>query len=397
MQPSGAQKWKREKADAFYEQMNYNKALPLYENLWKKDAEVYRRLAKIYATRMEYEKAVSVYEEMVFAGDYKAEDLYNYAYYSAIIGDYMKARELMRQYVKMNPGDIRAKRFLEDPSSWEKLQKPEFKVVVKPVSINGEFSEFGAVFYNDSTVVYTASRKSGRVWTGNYQPYLDLYAADLTDNFDLINERKFLPGLVNKKYHDGPATFNAYGDLMIVTRNVYGKRTRDFKIWLYELNRNDKGNWSKPKPLPFNSLEYSCGHASLNAEGTVMYFASDMPGGYGKSDIYVAFRDYMGNWSKPVNLGPGVNTEADEKFPFYDDKNGLLFFASDRLGGLGGLDIYVTKVDKNYSRAGKPQNLGAPINSSFDDFSISYKQGEGRGFFASNRPGGKGYDDIYAC
>jgi outer membrane protein OmpA-like peptidoglycan-associated protein len=390
-----AQKWKRQQADQFYEEYNYVKALPLYESLIDKDAEVYRRMAEIYHINFQYDKAAKAYGELIKNGGYDADDIYKYAYYLMMSGNVSESIKWMNKYADLRPKDTRAKRFLEDPEFYKKLLQEVTNVGVYLTGINSERSDFGPAYYIDSTVVFTSARGFGRKWGGNMQRFLDLYIAKMTPDNNLTNVKKFFGTDVNKKYHDGPAAFNRKGDLMIVTRNIYTQKTEENKLWLYELVKDSTGKWSKPKPLPFNSVAYSCGHATLNDEGNVMFFASDMPGGLGESDIYVTYRDENGNWSVPKNLGDVVNSEGDEKFPFYDPDGGYLFYASDGLPGLGGLDLFVLKVNEEIDMFSLPVNLGQPINSSYDDFALIYKYFFENGFFSSNRPGGVGSDDIY--
>ena len=390
-----AQQWKRRKADKYFEEYNYVKALPLYETLKDKDAEVYRRIAEIYATNFQYDKALQAYERLIKRGGYEPEDVYKYAYYLMINGQTNKAIKWMNKYADLRPKDIRAMKFLEDPDYYEKLLSKKTNTVVYLTDINSDKSDFGPAYYMDSSIVFTSSRGFGKVWGGNYQHFLDLYIATITPDNNLKDVRKFFVSSLNKKYHDGPASFNEYGDIMVVTRNIYGERVKENKLWLYESHKDENGKWSEPEPLSFNSKDYSCGHAALNDKGDVMFFASDMPGSYGGTDIYITFRDADGNWSTPKNLGPDVNTEGDEMFPFYDSKSGYLFITSDGLPGLGGLDIFVLKVNKDFTQYSLPQNVGPPINTRYDDFSLAYKNYKKNGFFSSNRKGGVGDDDIY--
>jgi len=387
------QRWKREKAEKYYDEFAYDKAISLYESLKDKDGEVYRHLADSYYHRGDYAKASSTYERFISQGGYSPEDLYRYAYYLQMTGDYAKAKRYMEQYAKLNPGDSRARRFLSNPDYYSALKEPDSGVQLKNVSINSKNSDFGPSYYKDSVVVFTSGRGWGRVWNGNMQPYLDLYKARIGRENDLEDAEKFF-GSINKKYHDGPAAFSGDGNIMIVTRNVYNKRLDDNRLWLYESRLQEDGDWSSPVALPFNGDDYSCGHATLSMDGNVMYFASDMPGGYGGSDIYVVRRGRDGQWGEPENLGSVINTEGDEKFPFYDDAGGYLFFSSDGHPGLGGLDIFVSKIGDS-GQYSFPVNLGSPVNTAHDDFGLIYRAQGGSGYLSSNRPGGKGDDDIY--
>jgi outer membrane protein OmpA-like peptidoglycan-associated protein len=151
--------------------------------------------------------------------------------------------------------------------------------------------------------------------------------------------------------------------------------------------------WSDPEPFPFNSNEYSVGHPALTPDGRTLFFASDMPGGFGGVDIYVS-EWQSGKWTDPFNLGPVINTEGDEMFPFIHPE-GWLFYSSDGLPGLGSMDIFYSNVF-DYKKPSTPINLGVPVNSNADDFAFIIDKDFKRGYFSSNREKGWGNDDMYA-
>ncbi len=224
-----------------------------------------------------------------------------------------------------------------------------------------------------------------------------------TQNYEetaTVETRKFSKHL-NSKYHEGPCTFFHDGSKIIFTRNgnsggggIFGQK-KDVIDRLKLYSADKKGNdWSNIRELPFNSSDYSCGHPTISFDDKVLFFVSDMPGGYGGTDIYVT-RFNNGEWSKPMNLGGGVNTAGNEMFPFVD-KEGGLFFSSDGHPGLGDLDIFYVKTDlKTLKASGPVRNAGAPINSSRDDFGIISDAQRQSGYFSSNRKRGGGDDDIY--
>jgi len=164
-------------------------------------------------------------------------------------------------------------------------------------------------------------------------------------------------------------------------------------LQLYYAEKDIDGIWGDPVPFKYNSPEYSVGHPSLTADGKTLFFSSNMPGGFGGADIYKCTMSDTG-WSAPVNLGNDINTEGDELFPNYMEKTQLLLFSSNGHYGLGGLDIYLVslKVEKFI----RPMNLGAPLNSSADDFGLFLTSTQKSGYVSSNRKSdGKGNDDIY--
>jgi outer membrane protein OmpA-like peptidoglycan-associated protein len=194
-------------------------------------------------------------------------------------------------------------------------------------------------------------------------------------------------------FHDGPVCFNKQFNRAIFTSNNGSKKKQEglAVLGLYESKLVD-GVWQEAQPLPCNSIQFSCGHASFGADDNEIYFVSDQPGGFGGSDIYRMKMNKEGVWSKPENLGPQVNTAENEVFPYFQS-SGLLLFSSNGHTGLGGLDIFVAKLDGGKVR--KILNLGAPVNSNFDDLSAFLADDGVNGYFASNRKGGSGSDDLY--
>ena len=393
-----SQSLRLKKANKYFKEFSYDKAVKVYEEIDEKTPSIYRNLAKSYLMLGDIDKAESNYSSLMSTGSYDPEDVYAYASVLLMNKKYDEAANWMEKYYKHNPGDSRAKSFMENPLYYRELLQSDPNMVLTDLSINTVYEDFSPVYYKDNTVVFASSRDDSKLvnrkWNGNRQPYLDLYQADLTEGNNLTNVRKFNE-VINKKYHDAPVTFNSKGDYMLVTRNIYSEdNLEDNKLWLYESHLIDGQYWDEPQPLYFNSKHYSTGQASLSPDGKVMYFVSDRPGGFGGTDIYKSVKGKDGKWSSPENLGSKINSEGNEMFPYYDAKGGYLFFSSDGWPGLGGLDIFVSKVklDGSYT---KPQNLGSPINSNRDDFSFIYNE-QGNGFLSSNREGGKGDDDIYS-
>jgi outer membrane protein OmpA-like peptidoglycan-associated protein len=246
-------------------------------------------------------------------------------------------------------------------------------------------------------VVSNGNQKSfvKSIFPWNNQQWLDLYDVYLL-NDSTTGAPKKLTRNINSKYHEGPVSIAKDNSLMAFTRNSFYKgkvkRSSDhinkLKIFFVQKEKNE---WKNIVPFPFNSDEYSCGHPSFSEDGNTLYFSSDMPGGFGASDIYKS--NFENNaWTKPENLGPIVNSEGNELFPFIQNDS-LLIFASNGWGGMGGLDIFRSELKGvNFS---KIENLGAPINSISDDFGMIVKNNGKSGYFSSNREGGKGEDDVY--
>lgn len=263
---------------------------------------------------------------------------------------------------------------------------------VRNLEMNSEESDISPVYYN-GRVVYSSSKDLNtevkRVWSKTNLGYYDLYIGDPGGAGELIKTRYFDRDL-NMKYNEGPVSFNREGNFMAFTQNYYeSKKILKLKIMT---SSNVDGKWDEPIHVPFNNPDYSVGHPALNHDASVMYFVSDMPGGYGGTDIYKVLRNEDGTWSRPQNMGDKINTPGNEMFPFIH-RDGLLFFSSDGHGGLGGLDVFVSHVTRG---VGEVEHLEAPVNSSADDFSFILSADQYSGYFSSNREEGNGSDDIYS-
>ncbi len=390
-------KAKIKKADKFHEGYSYSKAIEKYEGITEKTPAILRNLADSYFRTREYDKSETYYAQLCTLDEATAEDVYNYAYVLKMNEKYSESQRWMAKFKDLKSDDSRAKALTSDANYYTKLQKDKGQFTISNLDINTEQEDFGTAFYKGN-IVFASSREGivpvKRRWNWNKLPFLNLYEAQRNEDNSLKTPRKFVRRL-NKKFHEGPASFNEAGDFVVFTRNNYKGKSKDGVIKLQLFTSQLEGNsWSKPKAVPFNSPEYSVGHPALSPDGLTMYFASDMPGGQGGVDLYIVKRSKEGVWESPQNLGNLVNTEGNEMFPYISNTGELLFFASDGQPGLGGLDVFVAKVENNVPQEFK--NVGVPVNTSKDDFAfILDKEGKG-GYFSSNRPGGKGDDDIYA-
>lgn len=265
---------------------------------------------------------------------------------------------------------------------------------VKNVSINSELAEFGPAFYNESGILYASELNgSGKdKWPPRNAPYLDInYAAyGNTSDMSFLNTPIKLEGL-NSRLHEGTVSFSSNFQTMYFTAN-YPKGTNGINRLRLMVARWFDKKWTNVTELPFNNPDYSVGHPALSPDNKILYFVSDMPGGYGGMDIYMV-RELPTGWSQPENLGTTINTADNEAFPFVSS-DGTLYFSSNH-NGAGGLDVYYSRPAGNGSWAA-PTALPAPINSSADDFGFIIKPNNSAGYFASNRSGGKGNDDIYS-
>ena len=270
---------------------------------------------------------------------------------------------------------------------------------IKNLDINNEYSNFGTSYYGQDKIIYASPRKGAKliknVWKPNDQPFLDLYIGDIAEDGEITNVSK-LNSDVNSPYHEADVVYTNDLQTVYFTRDNYfnGKvnKAKDGMVHLalYKADVVSPGEWKNIEPMPFNNPEFSVGHPALSPDNKTLFFVSDIPGGYGQTDIYKVSINDDGTYGSPVNLGAQVNTSGREMFPFMA-KNNILYYSSDTPGGMGNLDIYAVKLDGR----SKPINLGAPLNSFMDDFAFLKNPGDDHGYFSSNRSTGKGDDDIY--
>ena len=273
------------------------------------------------------------------------------------------------------------------------------KYSIKNLDINTQNSDFGTSLRGEGKLVFTSPRTGFNiikdVWKQNGQRYLDLYEGTINENGDVLDKER-LKGEVNSRYHEGNAVFTKDGKTVYFTRdNYYNKRLGvDNQGWtnlaMFKAMVNNKGEWINIIPMPFNNVEYSVGHPALSDDEKTLYFTSDMPGTIGETDIFKVDVNQSG-FGNPVNLGPKINSTAKDWFPYVDGN--VLYFASDRWGGKGGSDVYAAKLEGFVT---EPVGLSEPINSASDDYAFIINSETRKGYFSSNREGGKGDDDIYS-
>ena len=268
-------------------------------------------------------------------------------------------------------------------------------LITNAAALNTEHLEFSPAFYQNG-IVFISARNQGEALDKNInENFFELFYSEFDAEGQPTTPVNF-SFMVNSRVHEGPVTFDKTGQTIYFTRNNLkkGKIKTDSKskvrLKIYEAK---KGNfdWKDFKELPFNSDDYSMAHPSLSPDGQQLFFSSDMPFGEGGMDLYVVTKNGE-FWGEPVNLGPGINTEKNELFPFIHE-SGTLFFASNGHSGLGGLDLF--SATNILGEWGQVSNLGAPFNSTEDDLGLILNAGGESGFFSSARLEGLGKDDIY--
>jgi len=442
-------------ADKEFLNAHYANAAMYYNQVLAKDAsnnEVMANLAECYTKLNMNVSAEKLYEKLCSNENSSGKLLLAYAQVLTKNKKYADAKKYYEKYNDVNSADSRGASFSKALSNTQEFKKDSSNFKVGITSINSNQSDFSPSYYQKGLLFVSGREKPKmlkRVFSNDNTGYLNLYEANdtsliksevLEDNgkvkqtynpkIEKVNDNHtpttsndsktlgyyggtYLDSMVfiasisstevtklkslNTKYHEGPVAFSPKQDTIYFTRDnvIKGKAKKSadgtIKLSIFSATQKD-GKWANESSFEHNSKEYSNGSPAITPDGKTMYFASDMPGGLGGSDIYMSKKS--GNtWSKPVNLGKNVNSEGTENFPFVD-KEGNLFFASNGKAGLGGLDIFYTQINENHDA--EVRNLGAPVNSNYDDFGLIFNNDQKKGYFSSNRKRGLNDDDIYA-
>lgn len=397
-----AQSKATKKADKHFNRLEFIDAANDYLKLVEKgdaDAYVYGQLGECYYNIFNTVEAEKWYAKAL-EGNQDPEMTYKYAQMLKANGKYNESNQWMDKFATMRPGDDRATAYRANPNYLPKILEKGKKFNVQNMDINTATSDFGGTL-NGNKLYITSARNSARKTYGwNEQPFLDIYEYTISSDGSYIGEA-LLGNNINTKHHEGLVSFSPDGKTMYFSRESYYDdlfvkdsitRNKMSVLNLYKSTMLSDG-WSDVDPIHFNSENYSVKNPSVSADGKTLYFASDMPGGYGNFDIYKTTINDDGTLGEPMNLGQKVNTEGQEMFP-YISSNNTLYFSSNGHLGLGGMDVFHTKeID---GKMAPIRNVGIPINSNGDDFAFSINEDSGEGFVSSNREGGKGDDDIYA-
>ncbi|HQA73280.1 OmpA family protein [Flavobacterium sp.] len=386
------------KADVLFETYQYVGAIEEYLKLADtKNATsyVYAKLGDSYYNIFNPEEAAKWYAKAVEGKKVDAEVFFRYAQTLKSLGKYKEANSQMDVFSKLLPSDSRAKEYKENPNYIPSLsnQTKMFDVAETTISYKNQ-SSFGAVLTNDNELYFTSTKSSKRTDKSTDQPYLDIYKAQRNTNGKFLEAEAVSE--LNTPYHDGPVAISSDGKTMFFARDglsegSYQKdKTGTLKVGQQGIYKATKvgDKWSNIEALPINSVSYSVTHPSLSEDGRTLYFASDMPGGIGQTDIWkISISD--NGYGKPENLGSKVNTAGKENFPFITADE-VLYFGSMGRQGFGGLDVYKIDLKTNEDAV----NIGKPVNSEKDDFSFSFNKKANIGFFSSNR---NGFDAVFSA
>jgi peptidoglycan-associated lipoprotein len=396
---SGCAMYHYREGNRLYGLLAYHEAIPEYQKALSRkdipDAQI--KLADCFNRVNDVPNATGQYARVVQLQEAQPEHYLAYGRLLMRQGQPDSARKWFDKYLEKKQGDPAVTALSESVADPGQFKKDTLAYLLTAANVNTGESNFSTALLGD-TVVFTSDRGSDSwrkayAWTG--RPFLNMYWSNV-DSTGKWSPPQALSGDVNGKYHDGPAAFTGDGKTMYFTRNNYTKRKAGkseqevVNLKIFQATLKDS-SWTDLSDLPFNSTEYSCGHPAVSQDGNTLYFVSDMPGGQGGTDLYVV-RKTNGTWGNPVNAGPEVNTPFNEMFPtLYKDS--LLYFSSEGHHNMGGLDIFRSVLAEGMP--GKPENLNAPLNSTYDDFSITWNDSANGGYLSSNRKQST-VDNIYA-
>jgi outer membrane protein OmpA-like peptidoglycan-associated protein len=392
------------KGNEKYEEYSFRPAIDIYKRVLDKgfvSADLLKKLGNSYYFNSDYKEAAEIFKKLVteFPNDIAPEDYFKYAQTLKTLGNYEDSNKVMSQFTAMTTSDARANAFAEERDYLAEIKANSGRYDISPFEFNSVYSEFAPAFYKDG-LIFSSDRDTGNFaryrHTWNSKDFLDLYKVN-SDSVSMNVVTKFGEDL-NTRLHESASVVTKDGETLYFTRNnfVQGKYVKDEKgiirLKIFRARMID-GIWGEIEELPFNNDGYSAANPVLSPDEKTLYFASDMPGTYGLSDIFMVTINDDGTFTTPQNLGANINTEGRETFPFVT-KNEVLYFSSDGHPGLGGLDIFAAKI-KRKDFSGKVLNVGEPINSRRDDFTFIFNELSKEGYMASNREDGLGEDDIY--
>ncbi|WP_445718833.1 OmpA family protein [Flavobacterium sp.] len=397
-----SQEKKIKEANEAYEKLGYMNAVSIYIEVDKNgygSPDIYKKIADSYYFNANYIEANKWYQKLIKSSeivDY--EYYYRYAQTLKTVPDIEKSNYYLALFSKLKEADSRAKEYDDNTQYLKQIKTDNGRYEISTLNINSNYSDYGVFEYKER-IIFTSTREHNRVkidsWTN--QPFSGLYVSIL-EKLNRFSSPEFFLNSSFFSSNESTAVITKDGQTLYFTRNNFNrkknkKNSKDevsLKIYSAKLHN---GNWTDVQELPFNSDDYNCAHPALSSDEKFLYFSSNMPGTLGQSDLFRVAVLPNNTFGVPENLGAEINTEARETFPFLSSDNEL-YFASNGHLGLGGLDVFVSKIN-NDDTFSKPFNIGNPINSAFDDFSYSINAQSHIGYFSSNRPGGKGSDDIY--
>lgn len=404
-----AQKNYLKDADVAFEHNQYFNAIELYKQAYTKVKKADAKAKILFRTARSYQKindlkgAETYYNKAIKA---KYPDPIAILYLADVLKTQQKYPEAIveyNNYKKQMPSDVRGEngvKSCELAQQWKDAKNtPETRLKVENMALlNSKESDFSPAYADKkyTTLIFTSTRQgaTGSIDITTGQNHSDLYETKVDKNGKWSTPAPLANTIVSKM-NEASVSVSKKGDVMFMTRCPEAKN-KQLKCQLYVCKKQGP-SWGEPELLPFCTDSIAFGHPAINPTGDVLYFTAKLSGGYGGKDIWMStYSKKDKSWGQPVNLGPTINTQGDEMYPYMSDDNNTLYFSSNYHLGMGGLDIFraVKGADGKFTKA--PENLKSPMNSAGDDFGIIFEGKKIKGYFTSNREGGKGSDDIYS-
>lgn len=385
-----------DKANTYYKDGYYAKAIPIYNALIKKNdsREIKSKLANCYRILNQAEKALAIYQMIVSEDNVPAVEYFRLGEVLMTLGQYDSAKIYFKRFNDINPDDEQGTLMLKSLEKIKDIHSVLKNIIVEPFKHNTDADESVPVFYQNN-LVFASDRSSGFNLLKQKNPttgrdYITLFVSEKMGDTAFNKPIELSSKLTEINKNTGNISFTADGKYAFFCRNsLTSSKNGTYNMQLYSAEQNEKGGWEKIKLLPFCTNEQNYMYPSVSADGSTLFFVMVRSDGVGGLDIYMSKKTKKG-WSRPENIGDKVNTPGHEGFP-YISNNGNLYFCSKGHAGYGGYDIFVTSQDST-GEWKTPENIGLPINSAYDDISFSFADSTW-GAFTSARSG-RG-DDIF--
>ena len=385
------------KANNIFEQGEYQSSIVRLQKILDKEpdnAEANFYMAESYRLSNRIVKAEPYYKKAIDNGMENDSVSLLYAYALKAKGEYSQASQLLEQYITSTDNEFLLKRATDEVQNIQYLdkirEKKSYYRVKNLDKVNTPYAEYSP-FYEDGLLYFTSTRATdNKTYKATGTPFSNIYKVPTKGaKVDIAQIKELSDVINNHDINEGSVTFSPDGKTMVFARGNSGKRKGTLDVNLY-MSRLRNGKWTEPRMLNINNINAWDSSPSFSRDGKTLYFASNRPGGHGGTDIYSARRSSRGRFSKVKNLGTTINTAGNEMFPYVSD-DGHMYFSSDGHPGFGGLDLFYARRSNGQTSI---ENMGEPVNSIGDDFGLYLFKAD-RGFFTSNREGGKGDDDIY--
>ncbi|MGZ2371853.1 carboxypeptidase regulatory-like domain-containing protein [Ancylomarina sp. YFZ004] len=378
-----------EKGQRFFAKKEYKLAIPFLKEycLSHKDKLVKRNLFICYLETQQDNEALKLVQKMTNNTDAEAIDVLNYANLLKKLHKYQEAKEWFIKYSKLNPSDKVAKHHIQAFNIIKEITNDTL-YIAKSLNINTAQTDYATSFYKDGLILVSgrSNKYSKQISRESKDHYFNLYFSKKTGtNYSIP---KILSKELSSKYHEGSTSFSSNEKFIYFSRNKgVVNLNGQAQLHIY-MSRFNNGKWDKPELFLHANDDYSTGHPSISKDGKLLFFISNMPGGYGGTDIYYCRKKGF-SWGPPINLGPSINTSSNEMFPYISEDQNLYFASSGHIG-FGGLDIFKSNFEQNHWNY--PVNIGYPFNSEKDDFAYIFDYKKKTGYFSSNR---NSSDDIF--